>query len=124
MVPRRESAVMVRRPAGMAAGMIVTVVAAVVAVVVVVWFAAFKPIVLPPPLVAESRPAHDTPAFVGSQACANCHLAQFTRWQRSTHGRAGGTPSPDLVLAPFNGAPIRFANATVIPRSLRSRYEF
>jgi tetratricopeptide (TPR) repeat protein/protein-arginine kinase activator protein McsA len=51
-------------------------------------------------------------------------VAEYSAWQRSAHGRAGGTPSTDLVIAPFNGAPIRFANALVIARRRADVYEF
>ncbi|MFQ5538615.1 MAG: tetratricopeptide repeat protein [Gemmatimonadota bacterium] len=62
--------------------------------------------------------------FIGAEACAECHDEQYRAWAGSTHGRAGGAPSPDVVIAPFNGRPIRFADATVIPRVRGGRYEF
>ena len=54
--------------------------------------------------------------FVGSESCAECHAAQFGPWSASTHGRAGGLPEPAVVVAPFDGTPIRFADGVVIPR--------
>jgi len=68
-----------------------------------------------PPLAG--RPAeHPTfEDFTGSQSCAECHASQFAAWSRSTHGRAGGAPDGDLLLRAFDGRPIRFADATVIP---------
>jgi tetratricopeptide (TPR) repeat protein len=67
----------------------------------------------PAPLVADTAVTHAD--FVGAEACASCHPSQYELWKRSTHGRAGGPPSPDLVKAPFNGPPLRFRDAVVIP---------
>ena len=50
----------------------------------------------------------DTPS-----ACADCHTEQHDGWQGSTHGRAGGTPSTETVVAPFDGTPIVFADECV-----------
>ncbi len=77
-----------------------------------------RPIDFPPPL---SRPdvASDTlptrADFLGSEACSDCHSAQYREWSGSTHGKAGGTPSLNTVIAPFDGTPIQFADAVVIP---------
>lgn len=68
----------------------------------------------PPP---PSEPAMRTVSmedFAGAEACASCHQEQFAGWQSSTHGRAGGTASTRAV-APFDGRPIRFRDATVTP---------
>ena len=62
--------------------------------------------------------------FVGAETCGGCHAKQYRAWSASTHGRAGGAPGPDVVIAPFDGRPIRFANATVIPRIRGGIYEF
>ena len=80
--------------------------------------------VLPPPretLRASLTPRAD---FVGAERCAACHAAEFEIWKRSTHGRAGGAPSPALVIAAFDGKPIRFVNAVVTPRTSGGAYEF
>ena len=53
--------------------------------------------------------------FVGSATCAGCHEDQYRRWAGSTHGRAGGEPGPETVIAPFDGAPITFEDGTVLP---------
>lgn len=67
-------------------------------------------------------------AFAGSATCESCHAEQFTPWRRSTHGTAGGVPgstdNPVRVIAPFNGAAIVFADATVIPRQRGGQFEF
>lgn len=53
--------------------------------------------------------------FVGAEACGECHTAQYNAWQSSTHGRAGGAPTRDRVIAPFDGRPLRFRDAVVTP---------
>ena len=53
--------------------------------------------------------------FVGSAACAGCHAAQYAQWAASTHGRAGGEPGPETVIAPFDGTPITFRDGNVLP---------
>lgn len=62
--------------------------------------------------------------FAGAEACAECHEREYAAWSRSTHGRAGGEPGPETVIAPFDGRPIRFADATVTPRVRDGTYEF
>src|SRR5438093_552304 len=44
--------------------------------------------------------------FTGSETCAECHAEQYAGWKESTHGRAGGPPAPERVIAPFNGHPL------------------
>ena len=63
--------------------------------------------------------------FVGAEACASCHSAQYAAWRTSTHGRAGSAPAPGRVLAAFDGRPLHFRNAVVTPRrSSSGSYEF
>ena len=77
------------------------------------------------PTPAAIAPANTTPAdFAGAEACAGCHADQYSAWSMSTHGRAGGAPGPDVVIAPFDGRPIRFADAMVTPRIRGGTYEF
>src|SRR5262245_52371080 len=76
----------------------------------------------PRPVVHAAEPR--VADFVGADACASCHPAQYAAWRGSTHGRAGGTPGPGLVLAPFNGAPIRFADALVTASAVGGDYRF
>ncbi len=76
-----------------------------------------------------SPPAAPQPQdFAGNASCVSCHAEQSKQWSASTHGTAGGVPgsrtNPVRVIAPFNGAPIRFADATVTPRNRGGRYEF
>jgi tetratricopeptide (TPR) repeat protein len=62
--------------------------------------------------------------FAGAESCAGCHADQYQAWSTSTHGRAGGEPAPEVVVAPFNGRPITFADGTVVPRIRGGSYEF
>lgn len=62
--------------------------------------------------------------FVGADRCASCHAAEFAKWKASVHGRAGGEPTADVVIAAFNGNPIRFRDAVVTPRVRNGSYEF
>ena len=68
----------------------------------------------PPPPAEPASAAVSPDDFAGAAACAACHQDQFARWQSSTHGRAGGSPSARAV-GPFDGRPIRFRDATVTP---------
>jgi len=63
--------------------------------------------------------------FVGAETCAECHASVYEAWSASTHGLAGGPPTEALVLPSFDGTPIRFADATVIPSvSPNAEYQF
>ncbi len=64
---------------------------------------------------AWTGPTQQPPGFAGSEACRSCHEEQYDAWAGSTHGTAGGPPGPETVVAPFEGRPIRFADATVAP---------
>jgi len=72
-----------------------------------------------PEAAAELLPGSGLPlaeGFAGSAACAECHAEQHDAWSASTHGTAGGNAGPETVLAPFDGTPIVFSDARVIPR--------
>ena len=78
-----------------------------------------------PPLSTAGASAVAWEDFAGSDACAECHARQFSAWQSSTHGRAGGDPAtPGLLVRAFDGRPIRFRDATVTPRVDRGRHVF
>jgi tetratricopeptide (TPR) repeat protein len=66
-----------------------------------------------PQPISSSRPLLTD--FVGTDACKDCHNPQYESWSRSTHGHAGGKPSRETVIAPFDGTPIHFKDAIVIP---------
>ena len=46
------------------------------------------------------------PAYVGSQACSTCHLAEFERWQDSHHALAMQAANANTVLGNFSGTEI------------------
>ena len=73
---------------------------------------------LPPYVPTPPEWAVDPADFLGAEACGTCHADEYARWAGSTHGRAGGDPGPELLLAPFDGTPIRFADATATPTVL------
>ncbi len=77
----------------------------------------------PAPRQAIAAPVASS-EFVGSERCAECHRVQSDAWRGSTHARAGGAPGRVNVIAPFDGTPIRFADAEVIPRSSGGRFTF
>lgn len=77
----------------------------------------------PPPAPLE-EPTVDPDDFLGAEACASCHEEQYRMWSRSTHGRAGGEPGPETVIAPFDGTAITFADAMVTPRIRAGVYQF
>ena len=54
--------------------------------------------------------------YVGARVCARCHEEEARVWRSSTHGRAGGDPREVDLLAPFDGRPLRFRDALVVPR--------
>lgn len=71
---------------------------------------------LPLPSVPDSEPLVSSAGdFVGSAACAACHPSQVAAWSSSTHARAGGKPGSVRILPPFDGTPIRFRDAEVVP---------
>lgn len=76
----------------------------------------------PPPPPAAAAAFED---FLGAEQCASCHRSQYDAWRRSTHGRAGGVPASVELVAPFDGRPMRFADAVVVPRrGTGGRHEF
>ena len=79
---------------------------------------------LPAPLEAAPADSVGAADFVGSDACAGCHATQYATWRGSTHAAAGGLPGQAHLVAPFNGTPIRFRDAEVIPSASGSRYRF
>lgn len=79
---------------------------------------------LPPPVATRGDTVRYAD-FVGAEECAECHRAQYAAWKRSTHGRAGGPPAPERVIAPFDGRPFRFQDAVVTPSvTAQGEYRF
>jgi tetratricopeptide (TPR) repeat protein len=99
---------------------VAVVLAAVGAATSAFWFA--RDVDLPAPVQRVVEGA--SPGFVGAERCASCHAPEFAAWRASTHGRAGGAPSAVMVLAPFVGASIEFADARVTARVRGGSYEF
>ncbi len=80
---------------------------------------------LPSPRIAFADTTTITSSdFLGSAACAECHRAAFAQWSASTHAQAGGRPGDVTVVAPFNGVPIRFRDAVVVPQARGGVYTF
>lgn len=82
------------------------------------------PIVFPPPPALASAPGPTVDDFVGAEVCRDCHVQQYETWTASTHGRAGGVPSAGNLIASFDGRPIRFRDAVVIPSASGGEYRF
>ncbi|UCC24637.1 MAG: tetratricopeptide repeat protein [Gemmatimonadales bacterium] len=78
----------------------------------------------PAPMGARPASRVEPGDFAGAETCAECHAEQYDAWVGSTHGRAGGEPGPGVVVAPFDGTPIRFADGVVLPRVRDGTYEF
>jgi len=79
----------------------------------------------PPPLPRAAAPETFFRDFVGADACRSCHAAQYDAWAPSTHGNAGGLPGEAKVIARFDGAPLEFRDARVLPaRSADGRISF
>ncbi len=84
-----------------------------------------KRIAFPPPQPIQKAQAITQRDFVGSEACASCHRSQYDAWSNSTHAHAGGSPSTSTVLVAFDGTPIRFKDAQVIPSATaKGEYSF
>ncbi len=62
--------------------------------------------------------------FTGSDACASCHPSETSAWRTSTHGRAGGAPTLDRVIARFDGRPVRMKDASFLPRADADGFRF
>lgn len=109
---------------GARAGTIIPFVIVLLVAAGVSWRYFVQPVALPGPRIAEPAAQVSFTDFVGAERCAKCHVAEYAVWERSTHGRAGGPASPALVIAPFNGTQIQFADAVVTPRVRNGIYEF
>ncbi|MBI4420463.1 MAG: hypothetical protein HY560_06525, partial [Gemmatimonadetes bacterium] len=96
---------------------VVSAAIALVALITIVWlwFSPRPPITLPPPAPASSASLPTFADFVGAEICGSCHSAEYAAWKGSTHGRAGGPPTRERVIAPFTGAALRFKDAVVTP---------
>ncbi|MGB0646678.1 MAG: ammonia-forming cytochrome c nitrite reductase subunit c552 [Bradymonadia bacterium] len=73
---------------------------------------------------ASVQTAYKLEEFAGANACKSCHRDIYNEWSKSTHGLAGGMPNSTTIVAPFDGTPMTFADAVVIPRKSGKRYFF
>jgi len=64
----------------------------------------------------------DPAAFVGSEACRDCHKPQYDRWKNSHHDLAMDVASDTTVRGDFNNA--TFAHAGVVSRFFRQGDRF
>ncbi len=78
----------------------------------------------PPPGPVPAAPEVSYADFVGAETCAECHATQYAAWNGSTHGRAGGAPAPERVIAPFDGRAMRFKDGVVTPSRTGDGYLF
>ncbi len=62
--------------------------------------------------------------FVGSETCQSCHAKEYDLWKKSTHGQAGGSPSPDFIIGEFDGRGRPFADAIVTPQRVGNQFQF
>lgn len=71
----------------------------------------------PPPLPRPAAPETFYRDFVGADGCRSCHAEQYDLWAASTHGHAGGVPGEPQIdwIARFDGKPLTFADARVLP---------
>src|SRR5712692_10182510 len=77
----------------------------------------------PPPAAGAPSAQVAFEDFVGAESCRQCHTEQYAAWRSSTHGRAGGPPTQERVIAPFNQVPLHFKDAVVTP-SVTNRGEY
>jgi predicted CXXCH cytochrome family protein len=61
-----------------------------------------------------SAPPSERPAYVGSNACADCHLGPYEAWASSSHAGAARVPGQELRPA-FDGVRRELASAIVRP---------
>ncbi len=98
----------------------------VIAIVVpVYWFFVMRTDSTMHPLSAMAAAEHVYEDFAGAETCEECHETQYDSWLESTHGKAGGNPTTELIIARFDGRPMRFADAVVRPVvAADSSYQF
>jgi len=61
---------------------------------------------------ADPATAPREAAFVGTEACASCHAAQYELWRDSHHDLAMQLPGPDSVLGDFDDAEFTYNGFT------------
>ena len=74
--------------------------------------------------ISYQSPSVTFSSFAGDKPCQSCHPDIYNQWVGSTHAKAGGSPSKERVIAPFNNTPMYFADATVYPEIKEGNYQF
>ncbi|MGH1363506.1 MAG: ammonia-forming cytochrome c nitrite reductase subunit c552 [Calditrichia bacterium] len=74
----------------------------------------------PAEVLKTAKSKVQTSDFAGSLACKSCHQQEYDLWKESTHAKAGGLPHEVKIIAKFDGSPLRFRDAVVIPKKLSS----
>ena len=64
------------------------------------------------PFLAEAQEAPETPAYVGSAECADCHTEETEAWSGSYHAAAWTLPDETTVLGDFDDAEFEHAGTT------------
>ncbi len=67
---------------------------------------------LPVALPARHPPVAPSGGYVGAQACAECHLAEYRHWQGSQHAQAMQPATERTILGDFNSASFTYAGIT------------
>lgn len=78
------------------------------------WTIAALTIVIGPDAVIAQQDA-DHPAYIGSEACTDCHADEAAAWTGSHHQLAWTAPDGDHVLGDFSGE-------TAVPSELQGRF--
>ena len=76
------------------------------------WRAALAAVTMMLPLGRMPASAEEPPSFVGAQACAGCHAAEFDAWKGSHHALAMQPATAATVLGDFTGAKLEHFGVT------------
>ena len=76
------------------------------------WRAALAAVTMLLPLGRMPVSAEEPPSFVGAQACAGCHAAEFDAWKGSHHALAMQPATAATVLGDFTGAKLEHFGVT------------
>ncbi len=67
---------------------------------------------LPVALPARHPPVAPSGGYIGAQACAGCHSAEYRHWQGSQHAKAMQPATEQTVLGDFNDVSFTYAGIT------------
>lgn len=79
------------------------------AILTIVVAACDQAAIAPPPLPVDAAAA---PAYVGPEACADCHEDKHARWSASLHATMNQLAGDDSVIGDFDGATIAAGGGT------------